>query len=230
MNACHEPISWLRLEHYHIGELPPDVHNQVQAHLDDCPHCREMLAEIEDDARTLPPLPLPDASPAQPWYRRLSILFPAVAGPALVAAIALILVLPPTTHPDLPGPRVAYKGGELAIDLVRERAGVVRPGPKAYQDGDRFSVLVTTPPGEHAWDLVVLQQGQAFFPLESGATPGGNRVTVGAFTLTGPGEVSVCVMVDEGRIDRDILSLDGADALAEDAACVTLRQSTGGRR
>ncbi len=230
MNACHEPISWLRLEHYHIGELPPDQHSQVQAHLDGCPHCRGMLAEIEEDARTLPPLPLPDASPTQPWYRRLHLLFPAVAGPVLVAALALILVLPPTTDPELPDARVAYKGGELAIDLVRDRAGVIRPSPKAYQDGDRFSVQITTPPGEHAWDLVVLQEGQAFFPLEPGTTPGGNSVTVGAFELTGPGAASVCVMVGDGRIDRGTLERRGAESLTEDAACVTLKQSTGGRR
>lgn len=229
MNACHEPISWLRLEHYHLGELPPGEHSHIQAHLHDCPHCSAMLAEIEDDARTLPPLPLPDASPAQPWYRRLSILLPAVAGPVLVATVALILVLPPVISPELPGPRVAYKGGELAIDLVRERAGAIKQSPKAYKDGDRFELLVTTPPGQHTWDLVVLQQGQAFFPLEPGSVSGGNRQVVGAFVLTGPGAADVCVVVGEDLPARSELEARGAEALAEDAACVTLKQSTGGR-
>ena len=229
MNACHEPISWLRLEHFHLGELPQEERGHIQAHLHDCPHCRAMLAEIEDDGRTLPPLP--DTAPsAKPWYRRLDILFPAVAGPVLVAALALILVLPPSTTPGLPGPRVAYKGGELAIDLVRERAGVTRQSPKAYQDGDRFAVLITTPAGERHWDLVVLQQGQAFFPLEPGATSGGNRTNVGAFTLTGPGAADVCVMVGDGIPPRSELESRGAEALANGAACVTLKQSTGGRR
>ncbi len=231
MNACHEPVSWLRLEHYHLGELPPGEHSTIQAHLDGCAHCRAMLAEIEDDARTLPPLPLPDATPAQPWYRRLSILIPSVAGPVLVAALALILVLPPaTTDPELPGRRITTaKGDVVAIDLVRERDGVTRQSPDAYQDGDRIQVQLTTTPATHSWDLVVLQDGQAFFPLEPGTTPGGNRQVVGTFAITGPGDAAVCVMVDEGRVERAILEARGAESLADGAACVTLEQSTGGR-
>ncbi len=226
MNACHEPISWLRLEHYHIGELPPGEHSQVQTHLDSCPHCRAMLAEIEDDARTLPPLPLP--STAQPWYRRLSVLIPSIATPVLVAALALVMVLPPTDSDQLPGSRVAYKGGELAVRLVRERAGAIAQDSTTYVDGDRFEVLISTPPGQHAWDLVVLQEGQAFFPLEGGEVQGGNTVSLGFFALAGPGDAAVCAMVDEGRVDRAELQARGAEALADGAACVTLKQSTGG--
>jgi hypothetical protein len=229
MNACHEPLSWLRLEHYHLGELPQEEHSSVQAHLDGCPHCRAMLAEIEDDARTLPPLPLPDPTPTQPWYRRLSILLPSVAGPVLVAALALVILLPPTDDTQLPGHRVTIKGGELLIALVRERAGVTQDNPSAYRDGDRFQVQLSTPPGDHRFDLVVLQDGQAFFPLEPGALPGGNRQVVGAFELSGPGDAAVCAMVDEGRVSRAQLEAQGAEALEESAACVTLEHSPGGR-
>jgi hypothetical protein len=230
MNACHEPISWLRLEHYHLGELPQEEHSHIQAHLHDCPHCRAMLADIEDDARTLPPLPLPDTArtPAEPWYRRYFTIL--TIGPVMAAALALLMLLPPaSTQPELPGPRVQYKGGELAIALVRERAGVIQQDPDAYRDGDVFQVLITTPPGTHPWDLVVLQDGQAFFPLPAGTTPGGNRVPVGSFELTGPGDAAVCVMAGEGRVEHAILEAEGAEVLADGAVCVTLGQSTGGR-
>jgi hypothetical protein len=227
MNACHEPISWLRLEHFHLGELPQEEHSLIRTHLDACPHCRAMLAEIEDDARTLPPLPETASSPTLPWYRRAFTIY--TLGPVMAAAIALVMLLPTTTDPQLPGARVAWKGGELAIALVRERAGVVKQDPRAYRDGDRFQVLLSTPPGEHPWDLVVLQDGEAFFPLAAGTSAGGNRVPIGSFELTGPGEVAVCVMVAEGRIDHANLEARGAKALADDAACVTLEQSTGGR-
>ena len=229
MNACHEPISWLRLEHYHLGELPQEERSHIQDHLHDCPHCRAMLADIEDDARTLPPLPLPDtaSSPAQPWYRRTFTIF--TIGPVMAAAIALLMLFPPSPDPQLPGARVAYKGGELAIALVRERAGVVKQDPSAYRDGDRFQVLLTTPPGQHPWDLVVLQDGQAFFPLPTGTTPGGNREPIGTFTLTGPGDAAVCVMAGEGLVEHSVLESSGAEALADGSVCVTLRQSTGGR-
>jgi hypothetical protein len=229
MNACHEPLSWLRLEHYHLGELPQGEHSLVQAHLDSCPHCRAMLAEIEDDARTLPPLPLPEPAASQPWYRHLSILLPSVAGPVLVAALALFILLPPTDDPQLPGHRVSIKGGELLIALVRERDGVRQDNPSAYLDGDRFQVQLSTPPGTHSFDLVVLQDGQAFFPLEPGALHGGNRQVAGAFRLTGPGDAAVCAMVDEGRVSRDQLQALGAQALEDSAACVTLEHSPGGR-
>jgi hypothetical protein len=230
MKACHEPISWLRLEHYHLGELPPGEHSQIQAHLDSCPRCRAQLAEIVDDARTLPPLPLPSpAQHAQPWYRRLSILLPAVAGPALVAAVALIMLLPPQDSAELPGHRVTIKGGELAISLARQRAGSIQHQPSAYMDGDRIQVRISTPPGEQPWELVVLQQGQAFFPLATGTTPGGNAVVLGAFELSGPGDAAVCVMIGEGRPERALIEAEGAAALPAETACVTLEQSTGGR-
>ncbi|MFH1469302.1 MAG: zf-HC2 domain-containing protein [Pseudomonadota bacterium] len=218
MTPCHEPISWLRLEHFHLGELPAEQHRLVAAHIAACPACRAQLAEIEDDSRTLPPLPLPAAPAPAPWWRRWSLLAPATL-PLMVAALALILLIPPAT-PELPGPRVAFKGGELALALVRARGE--QAAPSTYLDGDRFQVLLTLPPGGLAWDLVVLQAGEAFFPLEAGVCAGGNRVPVGAFTLTGPGDAVVCAVAGEGRPSRDALQAQGAAVLGEGAVCVGL--------
>jgi hypothetical protein len=214
MNPCHEPISWLRLEHFHLGEAPPEEHRLVTEHLATCPACRARLTEIEDDTRTLPPLPLPERAPAVSWWRWF-----ALGAPVLAAAVALVLLIPPAAR-DLPGPRVTYKGGELALDLVRERGQ--QASPTTFVDGDRFQVLLTLPPGGMAWDLVVLQEGEAFFPLEGGISPGGNRVPVGAFTLTGPGDALVCAVAGEEQPSRKTMRAEGAEALGEGAVCVRL--------
>jgi hypothetical protein len=226
MNACHEPISWLRLEHYHLGELPADEHSFVREHLEACPHCRAMLAEIEGDDRTLPPLPVPSAAPARPWYHRWSVLLPAVAGPLAVAAIALLLLRPPPQPGAPPPSRVAIKGGELAIALVRERAGVTERHPEIYLDGDRFQVLVTSPPGQLPFDLVVLQGGQAYFPIPAASTHGGNAVPVGSFVLTGPGDAAVCVVTGTERATREELAARGVESMGDGCACLELRRGT----
>jgi hypothetical protein len=218
MNACREPVSWLRLERYHLRELPPDERQKLAEHLCACPTCRAQLRQIEDDERTLPPLDLPAPARAAPRWRWL-----AFGAPILAAAVVLVLVLPPAS-PERPAARVAWKGGELALALVREREGVVQADPDSYRDGDRFAVLLTLPPGEHGWDLVVLQEDEASFPLAGGTTSGGNRVPLGAFVLTGPGDAAVCAVAGEERPTRERLRAEGVAALGEGAVCVGLRR------
>ncbi len=222
MNACHEPISWLRLEHYHLGELPPQERALVQSHLQGCPCCATQLQEIEDDARTLPPLPVPLPELSNPWWRRWQLLVPAAAAPAFAVALALLVLLPPEQG-DIPGSRVAYKGGELAIALVRERAGTIQQDPASYIDGDRIKVLISTPPGEHSWDLALFQSDEVFFPLQTGTLQGRNRAPVGAFRLTGPGDATICALVGAPP-ERALLQQQGPPALGEGAACLTLAQ------
>ncbi|MCA9675926.1 MAG: zf-HC2 domain-containing protein, partial [Myxococcales bacterium] len=42
-----EPVSWLRLERYALGELPGPLAREVAAHLAGCPACRACLDRIE---------------------------------------------------------------------------------------------------------------------------------------------------------------------------------------
>ena len=54
-----EPVSWLRLERYHLGELDGAERAQIEAHLAGCAACTEALASLaQDDAVALPPLPV----------------------------------------------------------------------------------------------------------------------------------------------------------------------------
>ena len=209
------PVSWPRLEQHALGELPAADARAVDQHLADCPTCRACFDEARETI-ALPPLPQ-TAAPRTPWWRT----WPTWTG-AAVAAAALLLVI--VLRPDgsghragaLPGPRVAYKGGELAIDLVRERGGDASLDPTHYADGDRFAVLVTCPPGDRWIDVVVTQDGRRDFPIAAARVACGNRIDAGAFRLTGDTPASVCVIAGDERPPRNALPGDGA-------ACALIR-------
>ncbi|MCB9559996.1 MAG: zf-HC2 domain-containing protein [Kofleriaceae bacterium] len=72
-----EPVSWLRLERYALGELPGPLAREVAAHLAGCPACRACLDRIERDEVALPALPFavattaaarPAGTTARPWW------------------------------------------------------------------------------------------------------------------------------------------------------------------
>ncbi len=195
------PISWPRLE-AHV--LAPDA--TVSAHVADCAACRACLDEIERDVVALPALP---ALPA-PAKRRRWWVFGLV--PALAAAAILVLVLRPRgEHADN---TVAHiKGvGDVSLDLVRERAGVVTYGARTFAPGDRWKVVLTCPPEHFVIIGVEVRDGSHVdHPLAPAVSACGNQVVVpGAFTLDG-GANDVCVNV--GPTDRR----------DEHTACVTLR-------
>lgn len=232
--ACiGQPVSWLRLERYRLGELEPAEHRRVAAHLAACPACRSCLQQIEGDRRVLPPLPLALPLPAPgreavlPHSRTgaarpgRGVLWAAAAGAVAVAASLLLVLLRPSVLP-LPGrpaahpARLAYKGGELALVLLRERDGRVVAEPDRYLDGDRFRLLVTCPPpGELPWEVVVFQGAEAFFPLPAGARLRcANRVALpGAFRLTGRQPATVCLTVGDRLPDRELLAGQGPATL-----------------
>ncbi|MBM4321484.1 MAG: hypothetical protein FJ125_16460, partial [Deltaproteobacteria bacterium] len=106
-----QPLSWLRLERYHLGELDAGERRDIGEHLALCPACRACLERITGDRRELPPLPLPltRSGPAgvrawsvQParvpllsWPRRLAWASGLAGGALAAAALALLLLLPP---------------------------------------------------------------------------------------------------------------------------------------
>lgn len=207
------PISHLRLERYHLGELPLPERVGVQRHLEACDECRALLEEIAADDRPLPELPTLEVDPARGaggarvrgparWW--------AVGGGAVLAlaAGALLVVRAPS---ELPPGEVAWKGGVLAVELARERQGVVSERPATYRDDDRIQVRVSCPPGERV-GVAVRQGGEWTWPLPP--VDCGNRVVAGALALTGGQETAICAVADPGGATAPRLG---------EAACVLLR-------
>ncbi len=215
MSGCAgEPVSWLRLERYHAGELGEGERRSIAAHLGACPACAACIATIAADARALPPLPLPatpvaPVTPARrprPFARAAAV----ASGFALAALVALVLGRPPPRPPaegeQAPG---RTKGGNVAAVLVRDDGAEIAEAGGAYRDGDRWKALVTCPPSMKAhWDLAVFEGGEVSFPLApSEGLACGNAVPLpGAFRLTGRERLSVCVVwAPDGPVDREAL-------------------------
>ncbi|HUH01381.1 MAG TPA: hypothetical protein VML75_05255 [Kofleriaceae bacterium] len=223
-----EPVSWLRLERYALGETGTAEAASIAGHVEGCAACRSALASLDEpiDLR-----PLPAAGPARGWFERWRQYWLGAGAVTLAAAAAvLLIVLRPgrPAPPDRPAPppaRVAVKGGELAIDLVREHGGSTATDPSRFLEDDRFKVLVTCPPGHRQVDVMIEQDGQRGFPLAAQGLACGNRIALdGAFRITGSwAPVTVCAIApDRGRADRVLLRVTPLPKLAN-AVCVTVR-------
>jgi hypothetical protein len=220
MSACTaQPISWLKLEQYQLGELSADEQRRVEAHLNECDVCRASLGSIRQDEQVIKPLP--------EVARRTPVLRWVMAGTALAAAAALLLVLLVADWkravPDIPGSKIGFKGGELSISLVRERQGKIQNDPESFAPGDRFKLQVTCPPAEEIfWNVVVFQDDGSSFPcIPEEPLVCGNRVPLpGAFTITGKSAAVVCLVASNQPLDRISLSLE---KLPPDTVCTILR-------
>jgi len=234
-----QPLSWLALERYHLGELADHDTRRIEAHLHECPVCSACLQQIAAGDAVVPrPLDLSAAPASRPGQRaagegrarRWGV--PAwgwgAAGLGLAAAAATIVVfvLGPAAEAPLPPSRIAFKGGELAIVVVRERGGITTDQPTSFAPADRFKVLATCDPGRPLFgEVVVFQGGETSFPLAPARPLGcGNREPLpGAFRIDGPSAASICLVVGERIVDRARLGRGGKRALPPgDAACVTL--------
>jgi hypothetical protein len=203
------PVSWLRLEQYAVGEMVAAEREHIAAHLEACPACGACFDQIGEHEVKLPSLVEgaragtadtrePGARPR--WFAWGGL---GVGLTAAVAALGLFVLRgsdPATSGISVPPNRVTIKGGDVAIELVRQRGTAVRLNAKGYRDGDRFKVLFTCPvAGAMHIDVAVIQDGKVAFPLPAGTSPCGNRVSVpGAFGLTGTNPVTVCVLFDRG--------------------------------
>jgi hypothetical protein len=209
-----EPISWLRLERYHLGEIRVEERVAIEQHLAACPACAACLERIEqDEAVALPALPA--RAPAKVVRMRWPVQAVAVVG-TLAAAAAVVLAIRGAhpvdgERPTLPGTRV--KGDAIAFTLVRDDAGRIEGTEGTYREHDRFKAIVTCPASMSAaggaFDVVVYDTSGVSFPLEpAGAIACGNEVPIpGAFRLTGPGDETVCLVWDaSGAVDRGRLA------------------------
>ncbi len=216
-----EPISWLQLERFALGELPPEPAARVQQHLQACPLCARCLAEIRGvDQPPLPPLPAAGRAERRALTSHRWRWFALAGASALAAATWLVLPLP--ARP--PGTR--SKGVDVVLTLVRERRGAIQEDPAGFQPNDRFKALVTCPPGRAvAWALVSFQDGLAAAPVASGGgLPCGNRVPLPAsFRLTGNTGTAVCFLGIIGARQPPPIESNDPSALEDaGAACVRL--------
>jgi hypothetical protein len=214
----------MRLERYGLGELPATEHAAIREHLAACPACGACFARIELP-RELPALPpIAAARPqARPRLGRVAA-WSGFVGMVSAAAVALLLLTRPQPSAELPGPRQRTKGGDFALELVRMDAAGRLLDPAHFAASDRFKVLLTCPPPwlGHA-DLVVYQEGRAFFPLSAQVIEscGNRRDLPGAFQLDGASPVNVCLALAPSAIDRSRLA-QGARALPEMSVCARL--------
>lgn len=236
MSTCTgQPVSWLELERYHLGDLPSEAQQTVSSHLQECSVCRQCLDDIRAHSARLPALPVV-MQPERPRPRLLQLLRVGLPGAfALAAAIAIVwIVIPrqdvlPPTPPDrqatgIPAQHTTYKGGDLALYLVRERDGDIVEAAEGYADGDRFKIQLTCPgPMTLDWEAVLFQGGETYLPYaRHPRIRCGNRVPLpGAFRLLGTQPVIVCVTVGEGLPDLD--QVTSPDELpVEGTVCTTL--------
>jgi hypothetical protein len=241
------PISWLRLERYHLGELPPAESDVVARHLEQCDRCRGCLDRIQrPHGADLPALPAGRAPGGAGDAATAAVTAPGGRGRggftrggrsvswgpralvAVGAAAALVLIIARPSEVPLP-PRhlIQTKGGDVTFELVRERGGSVAWDAAAYSAQDRFKVLLTCPPPLRLYaDLAVVQGDGAAFPGEPVAVSCGNRVPLPlAFRITGPGPAAVCLSVDQAQPPaRDRLrALRPADRLGDlPTSCIRL--------
>ena len=199
MSCIAEPISWLRLERYALGELAATDARAVSEHVAACAVCRGCLDRITADARALPPLRAPALAARRRWsWPRL-----AWAGALATAAAALLLfviVRPEPTH--APSAHLRLKGGvELVVTAVRDRAGTITLAPTTFAPGDRFKLRLTcSTPTPVSADIVVFQNDAPAFPLAPTRLTCGNDVVLpGAFTITGSSPALACVAIDRDR-------------------------------
>ena len=223
-NCTSAPVSWLQMEQYHLGELSEALTSKVRGHLDTCANCATSMDSIVNDSMVLKPLPEIEH---QGIFDRFAFtpLRLATAGGALAALIFALLLLWPAAKvtTDYPPARIGYKGGDLAISVVRDRDGAITHEPEGFLDGDRFSIQITCPPGNRALDVAVFQGDAVYFPYDNqDSVLCANTVSIpGAFSLNGPESVFVCVIVDEIP-QRARLASRGLEALPPSSVCIEL--------
>lgn len=216
-----EPVSWLRLEQYQLGEVDREERASIAAHLASCQACAACLAGIErDDAIELAPLPTSHEAPAR-RLRSRERLWTVGAGAVALAAAAILGVGGAWRHGSAvdPGGAARVKGDAVAFSLVRDDDERIDDVRGVFRDGDRFKAIVTCPPSTTAtFDLAVYDASGASFPLPRAQVTCGNGVPLpGAFRLSGSAEETVCLV---WGWERDTLR---AAAPSERALCKRLR-------
>lgn len=218
-----QPLSWLTLERYVLGELDERARQTVEARLAVSAEDRACLQTILQDQSELPPLPV--VLPVRARARRRLAVWVRVSAAVALAASLLLVVLRPADGP-IPARRElrsGAKGGEISVRLLSDRRG---EGPSTFEPGERFKVLVTAPPWFDAPLSVLVFQGTARYePLPAvDGLPRGNLVPwPSAFTLTGEEPAEVCVTWSPAAATART-----PQALGDDAVCTQLHPREAG--
>lgn len=232
-----QPISWLRLERYRLGELSGTESRAIEQHLQHCPTCQSCYAETAVELE-LPPLPqLSEVSlkwPSPPprvhfsrnpfqWLRGWRAV--AIAFTAVTCVFSLWVynpfqpVAPHTTRPAL----MRVKGGTLSLQLVRQRDNAQSSKQQSFRPGDRFKLLLTSPPKlGSAIAVVVYQDQRAYFPLALSQPPVyGNHIPLpGSIALDGDAPADICVAVGGSNEIAQHRLAQGPEMLPQNAVCV----------
>ncbi|MFM2419894.1 MAG: hypothetical protein RL385_4617 [Pseudomonadota bacterium] len=190
MTPDQEPISWLMLERYALGELSAEERTLIDARLSTSAEDRALLASIVAGGAELPPLPAsaPISTAAERATRRPVGRVVLFGGMLATAAVALLVFMTGTE----PAPYAGVKGSGVSLRIISDRQG---PEPKTFASGERFKVAVTcAAQPAHSLRLLVFQGGERFEPLPEHAPPCGNLVEwPGAFALDGGDPADVCL-------------------------------------
>lgn len=218
-----EPVSWLRLELYGLGELPEAEAREIAEHLAACGACQ---ACFERTALPAPPLglPLPAAKPRRVAWRAHAVW---AAGSVVSAALGAWLLWMPSQG-DLagrPGSRASVKGGDMSMELLRLDAQGRQLAATHFAPGDRFKVSLSCA-AEVAPEasVLVFQAGQTFvaMPPHALGSCGNHRTLPGAFRLTGESAAEVCVVLSDPGGAAALANAREKAALPEPHACALL--------
>lgn len=214
MHSERDPLSFLTLERYALGELSASERAEVEAWLAESESDRDRLASILEDESELPPLPSAPPSLAAAREKRQRRWLLLSSGLAAAAALLLLVQRPQPAHEDAGEHTQGIKGSEVALRLVSDRTGV---DPRSFAPGERFKIEVTCPPKLAAsLRLLVFQGGEMFEPLPAGLQSCGNLVPwPGAFALDGTESAEVCLYWGEARTPT-------RESLAQESVCTTL--------
>ena len=212
MNECPSRFT---LVQYLAGELQAEEREAVSRHLEQCPGCRERLAETEANAAAYAAdqeqhlerfrsrlSEQPETAPARPTWLRL-----APAAGVLAAAAAVLLLLLPALEPGPGRPaeeEIRFKG-TMAFEVVARRESRqfrVEPGSE-LRSGDalRFVVAAATPGYLTVFSLDAAGSPSAFYP---DTDPARDRAPL-RLERAGRHELPGSIILDDSRGDEALV-------------------------
>ncbi len=229
MSLAHKPISRLSMELFHLGELPPNKHTEIEKHLISCAACRRSLEYIEHDTRPLPRLSIRPLSTRQSILDfskiRLSYIFAACAAIIITGLAFLLVPTKQTIDQETAHAFTHIKGQNTSLYIVRNRNGVVTEEPKAFKQGDAFKVFVThLDQEEENWILAVFQGDEVYFPITSQEPliTGARIPLPGAFSLDGQEPAEICVFIGNRIPNKQTFIQENKQLISQAADCKTL--------
>lgn len=172
--------STLKLHQLRYGELDSEQEREVRAHLESCAHCAGLLTAQQNHRQAFVVEPVPPAirelsQPAPvPFWRRWTVLAPALALAALVLLVPQFLTAPPTVDP-VEEPDLLAKGNGVLLEawLQTDDGPMVLAQDALLSAGDRIQ-------------LKFASQGRPFVSF-GGVDETGNAEVYGTFEVSGDG-------------------------------------------